>query len=372
MNSRRKSWATWAVVALCAIAAANAGLAALASEPPADPSSRAPARLHDTGLYRADGSIDPQNRPFSPQYPLWTDGASKRRWVRLPAGSTIDVRDADAWVLPVGTTLWKEFAWNGKKVETRMLRRETNGEWTYASYVWNETQTEAVLAPSDGVPGAFEVAAGKRHSIPAIADCASCHRSAPSQVLGFNALQLSDDRDPNAPHAEPLPRGAVTLRTLIDESLFSPAHPEWAATPPRIRERDPIARAAIGYLSTNCGTCHNDRGPLARLGFSLRHDVADAHIGAPEPAHATAVGGATRYAIPGVSQDSTALIVPGAPGRSAVFARMRSRRPAAQMPPLGTVVRDSVAVELVRRWIEGLAPASTADRVARSSARPGA
>jgi hypothetical protein len=33
---------------------------------------------------------------------------------------------------------------------------------------------------------------------------------------------------------------------------------------------------------------------------------------------------------------------------------MGSRRPASQMPPLGTVVRDEQASELVRRWIESL------------------
>jgi hypothetical protein len=31
---------------------------------------------------------------------------------------------------------------------------------------------------------------------------------------------------------------------------------------------------------------------------------------------------------------------------------MRSRRPSSQMPPLGTVVRDDEATELVRRWID--------------------
>src|SRR5262245_14213021 len=54
--------------------------------------AQAPARLSQTGLYSdiATRTIAPENLSFSPQYPLWTDGASKRRWIRLPAGSSID------------------------------------------------------------------------------------------------------------------------------------------------------------------------------------------------------------------------------------------------------------------------------------------
>ena len=41
----------------------------------------APRLLSQTGLYAAGrpGVVDARNRPFSPQYPLWTDGAAKRR-----------------------------------------------------------------------------------------------------------------------------------------------------------------------------------------------------------------------------------------------------------------------------------------------------
>ena len=86
-------------------------------------------------------------------------------------------------------------------------------------------------------------------------------RSSPAVVLGFNALQLSDDRDPLAPHAEPLAPDAVTMRALVKTDRLHPPRPELAADPPRIRERDPASRAALGYLSANCGGCHNDRGP---------------------------------------------------------------------------------------------------------------
>jgi hypothetical protein len=319
--------------------------------------SRAPLRLSETGLHEASGAIDPRNRPFVPQYPLWSDGAAKSRWIRLPEGAKIDVSDVDAWRFPVGTTFWKEFAWRGRKVETRMIRKVGDDEWLFATYAWTEDQRDALLAPEIGIPDAVETARGKRHPIPGIADCKACHRSSPAVVLGFNALQLSDDRDPLAPHAEPLVPDAVSLRSLVETDRLHPPRPDLALRPPRIRASDPTARAALGYLSANCGGCHNDRGPLARLGLVLLHDVArdGAQAGtALEPARVTAVEAPGRYVLPGVPPDDSRIVAPGAPERSTLLHRMRSRRPSSQMPPIGTAIPDEDAVELVRRWIESL------------------
>jgi hypothetical protein len=312
-----------------------------------------PALLSQTGLYAADGAIAEGNLPFSPQYPLWTDGAAKARWIRLPAGARIDVTDADAWDFPVGTKLWKEFAWDGRRVETRLLWLAAPGQWVYAAYVWDGAQRDAVLAPDAGVPGVYEVAPGRRHSVPGRTDCLACHAAGPSPVLGFSALQLSDDRDPLAPHAEPLPPGAVTLSTLAARDLLSPSNPAWAAAPPRIRADDPVERAALGYLAANCGACHNDTGPLARLGLALHHRVAGDPLAA-EPAVLTAVDGPGRWQVPGVDPDSSRVVAPGLTSHSSLAYRMASRRPSSQMPPLGTVVRDDEGLALVRRWIEGL------------------
>lgn len=334
-----------------------------------------PPRLSETGLYLADGSVDPRNRPFVPQYALWTDGATKRRWVRLPDDGHIDVREPDAWRFPSGTTFWKEFSWHGRKVETRVIRIGGGGEARFATYVWNEQGTEAILAPEEGVARAHEVARGRWHAIPSVADCQTCHESGPSPVLGLSALQLSDDRDPLAPHGEPLARGTVTLGTLVREDRLRPARPGLASNPPRIRGRDPVERAALGYLSANCGTCHNRRGPLARLGFSLRHEDSG-RLDGLEPVLATVVGNAGRFAVPGDTV-GTRLVEPGSPDASAVLHRMMSRRAAIQMPPLGTVIVDSAGIDLIRRWIRKLgatesttgAPSGSASRRRAETAR---
>ena len=84
---------------------------------------QAPSRLSETGLYASGqpGQIDPRNRAFSPQYPLWSDGAHKSRWV-LPAGRRGHrCADRATGICPVGTRFWKEFRFGDRKVETRML-----------------------------------------------------------------------------------------------------------------------------------------------------------------------------------------------------------------------------------------------------------
>ena len=59
----------------------------------------APARYR--ALHRRLGTqIDPRNLAFSPQYPLWSDGAHKRRWISSAAGTAIDASRPDAWEFP--------------------------------------------------------------------------------------------------------------------------------------------------------------------------------------------------------------------------------------------------------------------------------
>jgi cytochrome c553 len=311
----------------------------------------APGLLSETGLYAGSGTmeIDPRNRPFSPQYPLWTDGAAKKRWIRLPEGTAIDATNLSRWDFPIGTRFWKEFAFDGRKVETRMLWRVSAERWVFASYAWNEAQTDATLAPETGIPNVVEVAPGKRHTIPGLADCRACHDSARTEILGFNALNLSDDRDPNAPHAEPLTAGMLTLKSLTQEHLIAPKRAEMISTPPRITASTPEARAAIGYLSTNCGNCHNRESSLASLGLNLKYDVQQ-KANECSPALVTTAGKRGHWVVP-EAQEESRLINPGKPEASAIIRRVKSRRPLSQMPPLGSVVVDKQGVDVLTAWV---------------------
>ena len=346
-----KALATITFVFVAVVGRAMAGFEAGQAAPVA------PVLLSQTGLYAGGGTtqIDPLNRPFSPQYPLWTDGAAKKRWIRLPEGAMIDATDLARWEFPVGTRFWKEFSFNGRKVETRMLWRATEAQWVFATYAWNDTQTDATLAPETGIRNAADIAPGKRHTIPGIVECRSCHDSARTEILGFDALNLSDDRDPNAPHAERLTKDMVTLRTLTEENLIFPTRTDLIATPPRIVADSPQARAALGYLSTNCGSCHNRESSIASLGLILKYSVTERGGGtsAPPAALATTINQRGHWVVP-EAQEQSRLITPGHPASSAVIRRMTSRSPLSQMPPLGTVIVDREAVSLLTRFVEEL------------------
>ena len=169
-----------------------------------------PGDLAGTGYYTLEKSA------FEPRYPLWTDGAAKRRWIHLPTGTAIDKSNPEAWEFPRGTRLWKEFALDGRVVETRFLERQADGRWRYATYLWNAQGTQATLAPEDG-------ARVGRYAVPSRNDCVTCHEGPAVPVLGYSAVQLESG----------LP-------------------------------------AAAGYLHGNCGHCHNERA-LPGLDFELAH-----------------------------------------------------------------------------------------------------
>jgi hypothetical protein len=308
-----------------------------------------PPRLQDTGLY-ADFEtlrVDPAHLAFAPQYPLWSDGATKRRWISLPPGTAIDASDPEAWVFPIGTRLWKEFSFNGQRVETRYLERRADGQWLYAAYAWSPDGREAQLVSERGKRNAYPLGAGRSHTIPGVSDCKVCHQGGRTEVLGFSALQLSSDRDHGALHAEARPDPGVDLRFLVDRGLLVGLPQALLDAPPRIAAASPEERTALGYMHGNCGHCHNDQGSLKNIGLFLRQPAGVAS----QAAVASAVGQSIKKPAPGMSEDAVLRIARGHPERSGLVQRIASRYPALQMPPLGTELIDEEAVSVLRRWI---------------------
>ena len=321
-----------------------------ADEPTAADARGLPQHLSDTGLYVAGSmtQVRAENLPFSPQYPLWSDGATKRRWLYLPPGTAIDAARPDAWEFPPGTRLWKEFS-HGRRIETRYIERRSDGSWRFASYIWNADGSDAVLAPSKGVAALpADSAPGGRYAIPGEEDCRACHEGAAVPVLGVSALQLSPDRDPLAPHAEPSRTDYLDLRRLAARGLIRNLPQTYLDRPPRVAATSPTERAALGYLHGNCGHCHNEAGPLAPMELVLAQTTEDAPTFSATLR--SVIGEASRFRLQNM-QGSAHRVVPGHAGESMLAARMQSRDPLVQMPPLGTQIADAEATALIARWI---------------------
>jgi len=307
---------------------------------PGSAQAGAPVSLRQTGLYGDGTQVRPENLPFAPQYALWSDGADKRRWIHVPAGTAIDASGPE-WSFPVGTRLWKEFSVAGRKIETRLIEREAAG-WRFSAYAWNAAGPDATLVPPEGA----EVTTPRGvYKIPGETDCRACHEGRATPVLGFSLLQLSPDRDPGAPRAGARDGGSEeNLRTLAARGVLRDLPVRALEPPPRIAAATPTARAALGYLHANCGHCHNQRGPLAGLEMTL-----DPNEGIAALLDST-VGRPSRFLPPGATEDAV-RIAAGRPDLSVVVARMRARDPLVQMPPLGTTVVDEEGLALIERWI---------------------
>lgn len=330
---------TLLVLALAATGAGGAAVAPL------------PGRLSQTGLYVGGdpARIAPAHLAFSPQYPLWSDGTRKQRWLSLPPGAAIDATDPNAWDYPAGTRLWKTFGYE-RPVETRMIERLADGTWRFSAYVWDADGRDAALAPPEGVTLEVASAPGGRYVVPSRDDCRACHEGSSTPVLGLGLLQLSSDRDPGAPHATP---GTLDLGTLVRLGKLTGLPGAALATPPRLAAATPEARAALGYLYGNCAHCHN----RSRRGVPVALDLAAQWRGGAldvATVEASMRGRLARYA--GGAAMPAHVLTPGDPAASLLVARMRSRDPRLQMPPLGTRSVDAAGLALVERWISQQLP----------------
>jgi PAS domain S-box-containing protein len=234
--------------------------------------------LSETGLFDdfAAKHVAPGVVAFEPTHKLWSDGADKRRWVRLPPGTRIDTSDMDHWVFPVGTQFFKEFSLGGVLLETRLVERYGDGPEDYwmGAFVWTPDASDAVLAP-DGQSNIN----GTMHDAPKQKDCGLCHRGDVGRVLGFSAIQLSRDTTP------PAMPDLVAMGWLSDP----PADPHGFPAP-----GDDETAAALGYLHANCGHCHNENGaamarhadePAPRRGRPRRRDLRRRAIDRREERH---------------------------------------------------------------------------------------
>ena len=296
--------------------------------------------LSETGLFDDPTirRVTTQAMAFEPTYRLWSDAATKRRWVRLPPGTRIETADMDHWLFPIGTKLWKEFSLDGVLLETRLIERYGDGpeDYWFGAFVWNAEQTDAALAPD----GQADIN-GTAHDAPAQDKCGACHRGDLGRVLGLSALQLS--RPPGGAQAGP------TLVELAARDLLTVPPP--AEQPPYAIPGDATAVAALGYLHANCGHCHNENGTswpdtqmVLRLGTG-EHDVATSGL------YRSIVGHALQYWRGGAI---TERVVAGYPEISAIVARMSVRGNDDQMPPLATELVDPEGLAAVRAWIGAL------------------
>ena len=277
--------------------------------------------------------------------PLFSDYASKLRFVKLPAGQSVAYNPDSVLQFPVGTAIVKTFYYpiderNPKKgrrlMETRVLLHEAKG-WVALPYIWNKEQTDAVLEVAGGSDQVSWIdGAGKKQSfeyqVPNMNQCKGCHeRSGEMTPIGPSVRQLNDGQQ--LQHWET----AGLLKGLPKDHI--PALVNYSDASASLDDR------VKAYLDINCAHCHNPTGPARSSGLYLTWDSKDrTAYGFLKPPVAAGRGSGN------LSYD----IVPGKPEQSILHYRMASRDPGVMMPELGRQLTHHEGVELVRNWISSL------------------
>ena len=352
---------------------ANHGSDATGSDGTVPPDANlGPATVQDTGLCSDPGcaTIADDVNEYAPQFTLFADGASKRRWFRLPTGTQIDSSDMDHWVFPVGTQFWKEFTdENGTRIETRYMTKlladdEAPKAWFYVSYAWNATEDV-----NTAVPAGVMNANGTTHDIPSRQQCKSCHENLkPSRVLGFGAISLDFKQTSN---------GLLDLDDVITKGLLT-VNPPGAAAPHYKLPGTAAEKAALGYLHANCGHCHNSTSTIVTNNESpiqLRLDTLHLATTAVTPTYTTSVGVNGHVVVPTDADCPTApavpcTAIPPCPGTAAglgsclvdpgdlvgstLLFRFIATNHSLHMPALGTKTTDPVGKTTLTTWISGL------------------
>lgn len=292
--------------------------------------------------------VSPELEPYTPRFLLWSDAATKERWIYLPEGSTIDTSDPDHWVYPRGTRLYKQFSVDGMRVETRILEKTGDGvgvsAWAPRTFLWNMEGT-AVTEVTNAAPAVRENVLGTNHDIPDGATCLRCHigQNGHDMVNGFSAFQLNHDDT------------GVTLQALLDRGRLTMAIDRADATVPG----SATDVAALGYLHANCGNCHRPGGdPSAALRmFFMRLEVGASATVEDTTTYRTGVNMLSSITV----ADALCRFMPGNSTNSVALIRAGSRMPGLQMPPVGTEMVHEEGLAVLRTWVDSLTVAPAAE-----------
>ena len=269
--------------------------------------------------------------------PLWSDNASKMRWLALPDNQNIEILSNHDWRFPMGSVLRKDFYLNNQIVETRLLAHHSDGVWAGYSYEWNATQTDASLLDSDKNISV----AGQQWTYPSPSQCLQCHTEIAGKVLGAETAQLNRDI------IDPRGTGQINQLTYFNDiGLFTTPVGD-PMTLPRLASYDDTAASpaslARAYLHSNCSHCHQANGPVTgNMNLHYAASFSEMNICGILPTAGDVLG-------------ATHLFTPNDPSDSILYQRMREAAALQRMPPVGTALEDNQGLQLVANWISALA-----------------
>lgn len=319
-----------------------------------------PATLSETGLFSsvADHVVAPGVIPYSINAEPWMDGAFAERFAAIPKEGSLGIQEVNnvqigtikgRWSFPKDSVLLKTIslelqpgnAVSRHRLETQILH--FGGDtWRGYTYVWNDEQTDAVLAPNEAIDRAFDITdpnspGGKRQQTWHFAsrtECLLCHTTRGGSIYGFTSAQLDRDHD----------YGTVSdnqLRTLKHIGLTSER--EQDATKRMVNPYDAtgdLEARARSYLHINCAHCHR-RGGGGTAAMDVQHHLSLEKTNLLKARPTQGVFGIR----------SAQVLLPGDPYRSVLYYRM-AKLGRGRMPYIGSSVIDQRGLWLMHDWIK--------------------
>ncbi len=310
-----------------------------------------PQKLSETGIFSDLVSLTPHRGiyPYEVNLSFWSDGALKKRWFTMPSlEQKIQFSAEGPWSFPKGTTWIKHFELetvqgdpsSRKRVETRVIVKMQTGIYGL-TYKWNESGTDAELVPDLGAESVFTILENgasrpQTWRFPSRQDCLTCHTAAGGLALGFNTPQLNLSSG-----QEQASSGKNQIIDFASAGFFSNPPSSVAGLRSLARlDDESISRTfrVKSYLEANCAYCHQPGG-TADATWDGRISTA--------LSRANLVRGELRNN----NGDATnRVVVPGDLDHSVLLKRI-STFSSERMPPLGSSVLDSQAIQLLSAWI---------------------
>ncbi len=291
--------------------------------------------------------------PYKPISALFSDYASKKRFVWMPEGKKATYHgDGKVLDMPDGAVLIKTFYYDRvqpdnatRLIETRVMIRKDN-EWIFAEYVWNEDQTDAYLDMNGSYTDInWQNDSGENmpvhYRIPSETECFTCHKSNEKPIpIGPKPQNL------NNPY--PYEDGAQNqLRRWIEVGYLEDNLPQnIVSTVDYYDATQPLDLRMRSYVDINCAHCHQegshcDYRPL-RLAFSETGDLANLGVCVPPDEN---IGNQLKY-----------IIMPNRPERSVMYYRLMATDENVRMPLLGRSIVHEEGIALLEAWINTLEP----------------
>lgn len=323
-----------------------------------------PQSLSQTGAFTDLTNLTPTDGliPYDLIESFWSDGALKKRWIGIPNDGThdtaeeqIDYSENGNWDLPVGSVLVKHFEMPlnennpsiTKRLETRFSVKAADGNFYFATYKWNNAQTDALLLTTGLDENLNIVKADGSTTVqtwryPSRAECITCHNSSTGGTIGVRTRFLNQDI--TYPKTGRTANQLVTLSHLgiLNEVITDADTPSLLTYKAGDDATATVDEKARSYMDLNCAYCHQ-AGSDVRADFDLRMSQSLAETGLLDAGINNPLG------VVGEK-----ILAEGEPEKSILYLRANSAAPSIAMPPVAKNLVDEEGVALIEEWIEQL------------------